>query len=402
MKVLVADKFPDSAVDKIKKFGVEVIYEQNLKDDSLLDAMKEKQPNVVVVRSTKVTGPMIQANPDLSLIIRAGAGFNTIDVGTASLRGVYVANCPGKNAIAVAELAMGHIMSIDRRIPDCVIQLRDGKWDKAGFSKAEGIYGSTLGIIGTGRIGQEVIIRAKAFGMKVIAWSRSLTSEMAAELGIERCASITEVASRADYVSLHLALTDDTRGMIDSAFFGSMKAGAALINTSRAEIVDQDALLNALDNKGIRAGLDVFADEPSYKEGEFVNRIAAHPSVFGTHHIGASTNQAQLAVAEESINIISTFLATGLVLNCVNLIAKTPAKYVLSVRHRNRVGVLADVLRIVRENEINVEKMENIIFAGAEGACANIQIDDELSSIALDGLRRSSDDIYDVNLTRIE
>ena len=402
MKVLVADKFPESAVVQMKEEGLEVVYEQGLKDESLLAAVKKEAPNIIVVRSTKVTGPMIEANHDLALIIRAGAGYNTIDVGTASQRGVYVANCPGKNAVAVAELAMGLIMSLDRKIPDNVSQLRSGQWNKAEFSRADGIYGKTLGIIGIGRIGREVLHRARAFGMEVIAWSRSLTDAAAEELGITRCSSIGEVARKSDYVSIHLALTDDTRGLIGADFFEKMKDSGVFINTSRAEIVDQDALLTALDTKGLWAGLDVFSDEPAVKSGPYENPLALHPRVYGTHHIGASTNQAQMAVADDTLNIINNYLKTGVVLNCVNLIVKTPAKYVLSVRHRNRVGVLADVLRIVRENDINVEKMENIIFSGAEGACANIQIDDELTHSALDGLCGSSDDIYDVNLTKIE
>jgi len=189
MKVLIADKFPEGKIERIEKLGCDVRYEQSLGGDSLLEGLHEQQPDVLIVRSTVVTGEMISSTPSLSLVIRAGSGYNTIDVKTASERSVYVANCPGKNSIAVAELAFGLLLSIDRRIPDNVIQLRQGKWKKKEFSKASGIYGRTLGIIGVGRIGREIIVRAKAFGMKVVAWSRSLTPEKADELGAEYAGS---------------------------------------------------------------------------------------------------------------------------------------------------------------------------------------------------------------------
>jgi D-3-phosphoglycerate dehydrogenase len=401
MKVLIADKFPDSAITAVSKVPSDVVYEQDLKGDALTQAIKQAKPQVLIVRSTKVTAEMIEATSDLGLIIRAGAGYNTIDVTSASERGVYVANCPGKNAVAVAELAMGLIMSIDRRIPDNVIDLRQEKWNKQAYSKAEGIYGKTLGVIGTGRIGQEVILRARAFGMHVIAWSRSLTPEKAEAMGVVCCASPLDVAEKADFISLHLALTDETRNMVGKPFFDVMKAGAALINTSRPQVVDEVALLDALDAKGIRAGLDVFGGEPAAKTGTFEDKIASHPAVYGTHHIGASTNQAQQAVADETIHIVQQYTNAGTVINCVNLIERTPAKYVVSVRHRNRVGVLADILRVIRDDNNNVEKMENIIFTGAQGACANIQIDNGMSQAAMSKLQNLSDDVFDVNLGTI-
>lgn len=402
MKILIADKFPESAVKAFRQMNCEVVYEQSLKDDKLTRTIEQAKPQILIVRSTKVNAEMIEATSDLGLIIRAGAGYNTIDVKAASERGIYVANCPGKNAVAVAELAMGLIMSIDRRIPENVIDLRNGKWNKQEYSKAEGIYGKTLGVIGTGRIGREVILRARAFGMNVIAWSRSLTPERAEEMGVEYCSTVMEVAGKADFISLHLALTDDTRNMVDKPFFEAMKEGAALINTSRAQVINETALLNALNTRGIKAGLDVFGAEPEAKTGKFTDAIASHPSVYGTHHIGASTNQAQQAVADETINIVQQFIKSGMVRNCVNLIERTPAKYVVSIRHRNRVGVLADILRVIRDDDNNVEKMENIIFADAQGACANIQIDDQMSHKALVKLQNISDDVFDVNLSMIE
>ena len=318
MKVLIADKFPEGKLDDIKKAGYDVVYDQGLKEETLLQALKEVKPDAIVVRSTVVDKSMIESTPSLRLIIRAGSGYNTIDVETASERSVSVANCPGKNAVAVAELAFGLLLSLDRRIPDNVIELREGRWNKKEYSKAAGLYGATLGIIGVGGIGREVITRAKAFGMAVTAWSRSLTKEKADALGVEFAKTPLDVARKADAVSVHLALTDDTRGLVGSSFFEKMKPGAFFINTSRAEVVDENALFDAIEEKGVRAGLDVFSGEPSYKQGAFEGKMAKS-SAYATHHIGASTQQAQNAVADEAVRILREFAASGKVLHCVNM-----------------------------------------------------------------------------------
>ena len=244
-------------------------------------------------------------------MVRAGAGYNTIDVAAASRRGIYVSNCPGKNSVAVAELAFALILALDRRIADNVAALRQGQWNKAEFSKARGLLGRTLGLIGVGRIGREMIPRAKAFGMPVVAWSRSLTPEAAGELGIEYQASPIEVARAADIVSVHVAANPQTRGLIDANFFEAMRPGAYFINTSRAEVVDQVALSWAVRSNGVRAGLDVFANEPSGGTGEFADDIVKLPGVYGTHHIGASTDQAQEAIAAETVRIVRIFQETG-------------------------------------------------------------------------------------------
>jgi D-3-phosphoglycerate dehydrogenase len=202
-------------------------------------------------------------------------------------------------------------------------------------------------------------------------------------------------------ISVHLALTEDTKSMIGSDFFDEMKPGSYFINTSRPEIVDEKALLKAVDEKGIRAGLDVFGAEPAYKQGEFPDDIGRHKGLYGTHHIGASTEQAQSAVADETVRILNEYMKSGHVYNCVNLIEKTPASFMLSVHHRNKVGVLASVLDIIREANINVEIMENIIFLGGDGACARIQIDGKLGAEDISKIVQSSEDILSVTQVSI-
>src|SRR5215813_6390020 len=283
MKVLVADKFEKSGLAGLEKLGCEVFYQPDLKDDSLTDAIRSSGAEVLIVRSTKVTRAMLEAGR-LSLVVRAGAGYNTIDVEAASERGIYVANCPGKNSIAVAELAFGLLLAMDRRIVDNTADLRRGVWNKKEYGKARGIFGATLGLIGVGGIGKEMIPRARAFGMPVVAWSRSLTPEKAHALGIERKSAPAEVAAAADIVSVHLALKPETKGMIDADFFAAMKPGSFFINTSRAEVVDQAALARAVEEKKLRAGLDVFAEEPAGGSGDVKAPIFDLPGVIGSHH----------------------------------------------------------------------------------------------------------------------
>lgn len=218
MKVLVADKFEKSGLEGLKNLGCDVTYRVDLKDEpSLVETIRSVKPDVLVVRSTQVTEAMLGTG-SIKLVVRAGAGYNTIDVAAASKRGIYVSNCPGKNSVAVAELAFALILSLDRRVADNVIALRKGEWNKKEFSKARGLMGRTLGLIGLGKIGLEMVPRAKAFGMPVIAWSRHLTSERAAALGITLCPTPLEVARASDIVSVHVALSQETRGFLDATF----------------------------------------------------------------------------------------------------------------------------------------------------------------------------------------
>jgi D-3-phosphoglycerate dehydrogenase len=400
MKILIADKFEQSGRDGLQALGCDVSFQPDLKDEALVEAIGREQPDVLVVRGTKVTEAMLAAGP-LKLIVRAGAGYNTIDVAAASRRGIYVSNCPGKNSIAVAELAFALILALDRRIADSVIALRSGEWNKKEFSKARGLFGRTLGLVGVGKIGQEMIPRAKAFGMPVVAWSRSLTPEKAEAWGIERLETPLDVARAADVVSVHVALKPDTKMMIGSDFFNAMRDGAYFINTSRGETVDQQALVDAIHTKGIRAGLDVFAIEPTSAIADFEDPIANETHVYGTHHIGASTDQAQEAIAAETVRIIKSFKETGQVPNVVNLAQRTPATHRLVVRHRDRPGVLAQVLDAIKAEQINVQEMENIVFEGAESAVARINLDKAPSSSTLERLRGTNPDIIEMNVLDI-
>lgn len=317
MKVLVADKFEKSGIDGLKALGCEVVSEPDLNGDTLAARIKELKPEIVVVRSTKVTGDMLSGTA-LKVIIRAGAGYNTIDIDTAAQNGIAVCNCPGKNSQAVAELAFGLILAADRRIPDNVSQLREGRWNKKEFSKAKGVFGRTLGLIGMGSIGRDMVPRAKAFGMDVIVFSRSMSHEEAAKLGVRKATNLEDLAKESEIISVHTALNSETKGMLGKDFFSAVNPGTIFVNTSRAEVVDQAAMLNAVENKGLVAALDVFDGEPSGGEGEYAGELQANPKVYCTHHIGASTDQAQEAVAAEVVRIVEEFKNTGKAPNMVN------------------------------------------------------------------------------------
>ena len=400
MKVLVADKFEQVGLDGLAELGAEVLFEPDLKDDALGARLKDSGAKVLIVRSTKVTEPMLEGS-SLGLIIRAGAGVNTIDVAAASARGIYVANCPGKNSQAVAELAFGLILAADRHIPDNVSELRDGKWNKKTHSKARGLYGRTLGLVGMGQIGQQMVPRAKAFGMQVVAYSRWMTPEVAAHMNIGRANTPEEVAVLSDVVSVHVALTPDTRGLLGKAFFDKMRQGSIFINTSRAEVVDQKALEEALRSGKITAGLDVFDDEPSGGEGDFSGTIKDCPGAYCTHHIGASTDQAQDAIAKETVRIVKEFKNTGLAPNTVNVSQKgAAATHLLVVRHLDRVGVLAHVLSALKDEGVNVQEMENIVLGGAQAAIAQIALDKDVSPSAIVKIKMN-DNVLDATVSPI-
>jgi len=381
---------------------------------ALTQAIKNTAADVLVVRSTAVTAPMLESGA-LSLVVRAGAGYNTIDVATASRRGIYVSNCPGKNAIAVAELAFALLLALDRRVPDNVADLRAGTWNKKEYSKAKGLFGRTLGLLGYGNIGQEMAKRAHAFGMPVVVWSRRFASGKhdvdrgagpagvndVAPVPIQLAKSPEEVAERSDVLSVHLALTPDTRGLVSASVIDKMKPGSYFVNTARAEVVDYAALEKAVRERNIRVGLDVFAGEPAGATGEFKDALASHPSVYGTHHIGASTDQAQDAIAAETVRIVASYKDTGKVPNVVNLAKKTPATHMLVVRHRDRPGVLAHVFDRLRSGDINVQETENVIFEGAEAAVARINLDGAPSDALLKQIQDGSSDILDLHLVTI-
>jgi D-3-phosphoglycerate dehydrogenase len=399
MRVLVADEFPKVHLESLRGLGLTVDFRPGLKGDALAEAAKDA--SILVVRSTEVPARVFEVATGLSLVIRAGAGVNTIDVKAASAHGVFVANCPGQNAIAVAELTFGLMLAVDRHIPDNVAALRQGMWNKKRFSQARGLYGRTLGIVGLGAIGAAVAERALAFGMRVVGYSRSLSSERAKALGIERAESLLALARQSEVLSVHVPASSETKGLVSRQVLAALPDGAVFINTSRADVVDNEALLEEARRGRIAVATDVFPDEPKGGEATFHSELGKLPRVYGTHHIGASTEQAQDAIARETVRLVDRFLNEGVVPNCVNIAEKTPARYQLIVRHHDRVGVLANVLDAVRQAGINAQEIENTIFEGAQAACCKIQLDSKPPEEMLERIRSRAEEIIFVDLVEL-
>ncbi|WP_148573781.1 NAD(P)-dependent oxidoreductase [Nocardioides caldifontis] len=319
MRILVADRLPEHFVTTMHSAGHQCVCRPELTGESLPDAVDDAE--VLVVRSTKVTAETLARAESLRLVVRAGSGTNTIDCDEATRRGVLVANVPGRNAVAVAELTMGLLLAVDRAIPDNVGELRAGHWDKSRFSKVgQGLQGRRLGIVGLGNIGLAVAERAAAFGMPLLAQAKGSRSPEALRrierLGISLVPDLVTLASGVDVLTLHVPLNDETRGMVGAEVLDALQPGV-LVNTSRAEVVDTEALLARLDAGTLRAGLDVFPDEPGSGTAEWRSPLATHPAVVGTHHIGASTEQAQEAVVAGVVEVVNAF-AAGQLLNVVN------------------------------------------------------------------------------------
>ena len=401
MRVLFADVIDPSTADALAGLGHECVSDPKLSADDLPGRIPGFE--ALVVRSTKVTAATIEAADALELIVRAGAGTNTIDVAAASEVGIYVTNVPGRNAIAVAELTMGLLLAIDRRIADNVADLRTGSWNKTVYSQADGLFGKVMGIVGLGEIGFAVAERAAAFGLQVRAIRKErdeAAEERIRSLDIELADSLDDLVATSDIVSIHVPATDETESMFDAELLGRMKGGAILLNTSRGDIVDEAALLEAIETHGLRAGLDVYPDEPASGATGWSSKLAQHPNVVGTHHIGASTAQAQKAVADGVVEIIDAFVH-GEILNCVNLAPTRLGTHTLHVRHFDRVGVLAGVFDILRRRDLNVEQMENRVFEGRNAAVATIDVVGDVGKdliAALEGL----DDVIHVSAVPTE
>ncbi|MEV0702581.1 NAD(P)-dependent oxidoreductase [Saccharopolyspora sp. NPDC050389] len=319
MRVLLADAFPAAHLAELAEHGHDCAYRPDTTTDQLADRLAGF--DALVVRSTRVPASAFERADGLRLVIRAGSGTNTIDREAASRRGIHVCNVPGRNAAAVAELAFALLLALDRNICDNVADLRAGCWDKKRYSRARGILGRRVGVIGLGQIGLAFAERAAAFGMAVHAVAKPgrapETLERANAIGVHFVDDLSTLARTCDVLSLHAPATEATRHLINADLLAQVQPGTIILNTARGELVDEEALIEAMADKDIRVGLDVYADEPATSTGRIESRLAGHPNVYGTHHIGASTAQAQQAVAAEVVRMVDAF-ESGTVLHCVN------------------------------------------------------------------------------------
>src|SRR5215469_4072137 len=316
MKILVCDPVSPKGIALLQhrpEFEV-VVLPNRLSEAELLPVVKDAV--ALVVRSeTKVTQKVIEAAPSLRVVGRAGVGVDNVDVDAATERGVVVMNTPGGNTISTAELSFAMILSLARKVPQAYASMTAGKWDRKQFQGAE-LAGKTLGVLGLGRIGTEVSKRALAFGMRVIAYDPFLTEARAKALGVQMEMDLDNLYRDADFITVHMPVTDQTRGMLNAAAFAKMKPRVCIVNCARGEIVVEKDLLAALDSgKVAAAALDVFQNEPLPADHPF----RSHPAITLTPHLGASTHEAQEKCGIEVAEVIAAYLLTGEVRNAVNL-----------------------------------------------------------------------------------
>lgn len=368
-KVLIADSVSQQVIKDLEAAGNYVHMDASITDKTLPQEIKDFK--VLIVRSTKVTRAAIEAGKNLALIVRAGAGVNTIDIKAASENGVLVTNTPGCNSDAVAELTIGHIIACDRQIVNNTEHLRQSQWAKKLYLDCPGLKGKTLGLLGAGAVSQGVVRIAHGIGMNVIIWSYFFTDEDAKRMGVERVENKLDIAKRADVISIHIPYMEETHHSINKEFFDEMKDGAILINTARGEIIDTLAMVDAIKTKHIRVGLDVFEDEPTFSMGDFNQSELAKLVCSCTCHIGGSTQQASERIAQETVNVVNTFVKTGEALHCVNIEAKPKADLVVAIRHK---GVLADILACFAKNNAEILSLNNQCLKGGASQTCTVRI----------------------------
>jgi len=374
MRVLIADRFDHPTLELLRSAGCEVEMRPDLSVDGLAPALAEFRPDALVVRGLPVGREALRASDRLGLVVRTGANAETIDLDEASRRGIAVATTPGRNAAAVAELAWGLILALDRRIPEQVNDVRAGRWNRAPYARAAGLYGRTLGVVGMGPVGREMAARGRAFGMRVVAWGFTITREECDALGVDHVESLVNLARLSDVITVNAPAVPEAEGLVGERFLMATRPGAILVNTSRGSTIDEKALAKAIAERGLRCGLDVWSGEPAGNDGEFRHPLAGHPQVYGTFHVGAATEQAHQATAKEAARIVRAWAERGEVPGCLNLAAATPATAVLAVRHLNRPGVLAHVFYALGQAGINVEEMSNVVYEGHEAAKATMHL----------------------------
>ncbi len=375
-RVLVIDQFGQHGMDGLRAAGCDAIFNQLLTSSTLELAVRDLAPDILVTRSTHVTEAVLNANERLGLVVCTGPSTDHVDIDAASKRGIFIAHCPGRSAMAVAELAWALILGCDRQLPDQVIAMRAGQWNQDRIADAAGLAGRTLGIVGLGQVGQEIARRGSAFGMHVVAWSRSITEERCDALGIDYCANLVNLAKLSDVVSVSVSANEETAGLLGEKFFNALRPGATIINTSLGRVVDQKALLNAVRTKGIRAGLDLHEYAESTESKASILELVQQAGVYGSMQSGAMTTQAREAVDHEVVRIIRQWLDHGTVSGCVNRATESSAVTLIHVRHLNRPGVLAGIFDVIGKAGINVEEMENVICAGGDAGIARIHLNE--------------------------
>lgn len=391
MKFVVACEMPESAIDDLRGLATELVYVPGVNPAQLRDHLAGA--GVLVVAGTRVSPEMIQRAAALQLIVHAGSGPGDVAIEEASTQGVFVAHCPDRHAAAVAELALGLLLALDRRIVDHTVALREGRWVRAEAVGARGLAGRTLGILGYGVIGREVVRRARAFALRVLAWTPRGPTEAAADDGVTWCHWPRELARQSDMVTV-LAVEPPGEVLVDAEFLQSLPIGASLVHLGHPGAVDEAALMAAVEKRRLRVAVDTFGTEPTGESGRFRSRLCELPGVVVTPRIATLTAQARAATADEVVRVVRAFVVSGEVRHCLNLCERSPATWQLVLRVRDQVGVMAAVLEAVRADGINAQEISSRVFTGAKAAWCTISLDERPSTEALEAIRALPDVLH--------
>lgn len=386
MRVLVSDKLSDSGIEILKKSGLEVAVKANLSPQELLKEIGGYE-GLIVRSATKVTGSVIGAADRLKVIGRAGTGLDNIDLTASTKKGIVVMNSPGGNTVTTAEHTMAMLLSLARMIPQATASTKAGKWEKTKFTGVE-IYNKTLGIVGMGQIGGYVAKLAQGFGMTIIASDPYLPQEKAAKMGVA-LVSLDDLYRRADFISVHVPLTDETRGMIGEKAFSQMRNGVRMINCARGGIMDERALLAALESgKVAGCALDVFEVEPVPPD----HLLLRHENVICTPHIGAATTEAQESVAVTIAEQVADYLVKGIIRYAANfpsvpaeILAQVQAYLVLAEKLGSALvqvqGRSPDVLTIEYKGEVADLPVAPITMAVLKGLLSPVLESDTINYV---------------------
>ncbi|MGD8453037.1 MAG: NAD(P)-dependent oxidoreductase [Phycisphaerae bacterium] len=393
MNILVTCELPEFALEQLRSLGSVVDYKPQLPPEQLRDAIPGI--SVLVVDSRRVSPETIARGDMLQMIVRAGAGPGDVAVEEASAQGVFVTHCPTQHAVAVAELTFGLLLALDRRILDMTEATHEGRWVRGKFKDARGLAGRTLGVLGYGAAGREVARRATAFGMKVLAWCPTLAAEAPHEPGITFCNWPRELARQSDFVTVHVPPGPEERiALVDTEFLESMRPGACLVHVGHPTAEEEAALADAVTRRGLRVALDAYGAAPTADSARYRCPLADLPGTIVTQHQGPLTEQAQHAIAAEVVRIARSFIVSGDITNCLNLLERSPATWQLVLRARDAVGVMASILEAVRADGINVEEISSRVFLGARAAWCTVALDERPSNEALEAIRSLDEVLY--------
>lgn len=385
MQILICCQLPESALSELRALGTHVIYEPDCPSNEIEQRVADAA--ILVVGRRRVPPSAVTSAARLQMIVRAGTSTQNIAVQEASAHGIFVCNCPRKDAVAIAELFVGLLIALDRRLLPCSRQLAEGNLDEPLDIDAKGLHGRTLGLLGFERVGEELAARARALGMRVRAWGASLTPEQAAAAGVEYCLWPSELAASSDMLAAFLPGLESQEQKINAEILDNMRPGAYLAFIGHPSCIDEDALVRAAEEKRLRVGYDLYAvDLASSRTARVQRKLHSIADVIGTHYLAGRTQQSWDATAAEVVQVVRQFLVAGEVMNCVNLLERSPATWQLVLRLRDAVGVMAAIMEHVRADGINAEEITTRVFSGAHAAWSVIALDERPSTEALEAI----------------